>query len=154
MSEADIFERVDQDARRARVMTGMVVTVGLLLVGVTATIVAAGSIEAAEERKAIESAIEVLKNQREELRTRVEGLEAEQRSLEEDLPPLRQEAEVARKTIAEAEALGGETIRLKGTAEAHRAEMIPSYSWLVSRCRTVCAQLVDFLTIPSFRFTS
>ena len=113
MSEADIFERVDQDARRARVMTGMVVTVGLLLVGVTATIVAAGSIEAAEERKAIESAIEVLKNQREELRTRVEGLEAEQRSLEEDLPPLRQEAEVARKTIAEAEALGGETIRLK-----------------------------------------
>ena len=51
MSEADIFERVDRDARRGRVMTGMVVTVGLLLVGVTATIVAAGSIEAAEERK-------------------------------------------------------------------------------------------------------
>ena len=53
MSEADIFERVGRDARRNRVMTGMVVTVGLLLVGVTATIVAAGSIEAAEERKAL-----------------------------------------------------------------------------------------------------
>ena len=30
----------------------------------------------------------------------------------------------------------------------------PSYSWLVSRCRTECAQLVDFLTIPSFRLAS
>ena len=30
----------------------------------------------------------------------------------------------------------------------------PVYSWLVSRCRTECAQLVDFLAIPSFRLTS
>ena len=35
-----------------------------------------------------------------------------------------------------------------------RGTISPSYSWLVSRCRTECAQLVDFLTISSFRLTS
>ena len=100
-------------------MTGAVVTVGLLLVGVTATFVAAESIEAAQEHEAIK----VLKAHREELRTRVEGLEAERKGLVEDLPRLRQEAETARKTIDDAAALRIKVEDLQAEEDRLKMEM-------------------------------
>ncbi len=125
MSDADIFKHVSQDMKKVRVRVGLGAALGLLLVGIPATIVVSESIDAARQR----AAIDALEVQRSELLTQVEGLKSDRGKLEEVLPLLRQEeedlrirAETALKTIDDAKVLDERKERLLRSVEDLKTE--------------------------------